>query len=251
MTNTYSDFAQVYHDVQSRGRNRAMAEWIIRHGKIDSSTVVFEGGCGSGLITQYLLEHTNSVIAVDQSQAMLDIGKQRLPHFQGFSQGDLTAIDIPKHRVAVFCSDVFHYFKGEQEVFTCLKKVFDAMEEGGTLVFDTLHPRELAHRAKAKPIIYRMKNYTLTWKTRKKDKDSYCYHLKILWKQKTPEIVQEQHIIRTIRRRHMNRILSNIGFAQVQIFNDYTDEMSSKHTRRYTWIARKLRGPVGFDNKNQ
>lgn len=233
---TYKDFAAIYDQMQQREDYGRIAQFVIDHGKIQKETKVFEGGCGSGLLTQYLTQVSDWVTAVDQSAEMLQLAKKRMPHFKGLAQGDLTEMDIPEHDVAIFCSDIFHYFDSLDEVKEVLGRVFHKMHDNGVLIFDTLHPREIAHRCLANPLLHKIEDVILRWNTKRLFREKVRYDLSMT---NVTSTHNEVHVIQIIRRRHMKRILHRIGFSQVRLYDNYTNGRGSNYTRRWTWIVHK------------
>src|ERR1700744_5323843 len=59
---------------------------------------ILDAGCGTGRYSTELAGRGHDVIGVDQSAAMLDIARQKLPSAD-FREGDLAALPLPSHSV--------------------------------------------------------------------------------------------------------------------------------------------------------
>jgi SAM-dependent methyltransferase len=104
---------------------------------------VLDAGCSSGAHSQWLLEHGASVVALDVSQGMVELARQRLGARAEILQADLGA-PLPRVQAlqdgdfdVVVCSLTLHYV-GDWTV--PLAEFHRLLEPGGALVFSTHHP---------------------------------------------------------------------------------------------------------------
>lgn len=97
--------------------------------------VVLDAGCGSGRVTEMLLESLGddgSVIAVDGSEAMIDAARKRLGEAPvRFIRSDLLQIELRQEADAVFSNAVFHWIHDHVRLFEVLHS---ALRPGGRLV---------------------------------------------------------------------------------------------------------------------
>jgi trans-aconitate 2-methyltransferase len=98
---------------------------------------VLDAGCGSGRITQALIERLpdGHVIAVDASQSMVDAARERLPGAD-VRQVDLLALDLPALGLerpldAILSTATFHWIGDHARLFARLR---EALRPGGRLV---------------------------------------------------------------------------------------------------------------------
>ena len=100
---------------------------------------VIDAGCGSGRVTQYLLERnpTGTVVAVDADADMVRAAAETLAATHAIvRQVDLLELDVPALDVglaavdAVFSTATFHWIKDHDTLF---RRLFDALVPGGRL----------------------------------------------------------------------------------------------------------------------
>jgi trans-aconitate 2-methyltransferase len=106
--------------------------------QLDGGETVLDAGCGSGRITQALLERLphGHAIAVDQSPSMLDAARVRLaePLDAGTVEVralDLLELELPEPIDAILSTATFHWIADHERLFARLRT---ALRPGGQLV---------------------------------------------------------------------------------------------------------------------
>lgn len=108
--------------------------------------VVLELGCGTGLLTRYLVDAGHRLIATDASPAMLDRARRAVPTAE-LRQLVLPDDPLPRADAVVAIGHVLNYLGDEAAVARALAGMASALRPGGVLAFDLcdLHWGE-AHR---------------------------------------------------------------------------------------------------------
>jgi SAM-dependent methyltransferase len=96
---------------------------------------VLELGCGSGLLTRYLVEAGHRVVATDASPAMLALARETAP---GAEVGQLVLPDdpLPECDAIVSVGHVLSYLTDEDAVERALAAAASALRRGGVLALD-------------------------------------------------------------------------------------------------------------------
>ncbi|WP_062263706.1 class I SAM-dependent DNA methyltransferase [Endozoicomonas arenosclerae] len=101
---------------------------------------VLDLGCGPGVYAEYLIEQGATVTAVDASQAMVDIVREKFgegvrAYAQDLSQG------LPEEQNAsydvIICPLTVHYIEDVSVLFRDVKRL---LKKGGVFIFSTHHP---------------------------------------------------------------------------------------------------------------
>jgi trans-aconitate 2-methyltransferase len=110
-----------------------MAIRVLDRLPLDGDETVLDAGCGSGRVTELLLERLpeGRVIAVDQAESMVEHARERLGDRALVLQSDLTALLLGEQVDAVFSNAVFHWIADHQLLF---ERLFAALRPGGRLV---------------------------------------------------------------------------------------------------------------------
>ena len=127
--------AESYHQISNP--MFAMAMPVLKRLTLRGDEQVLDIGCGSGLVTEKLLERLPSgrVIAVDISMNMLTTARDHLRSMHGhhvsFLLADAAALPLVEAADAVFSTASFHWVPDHPALFDSL---FHALRPGGRLV---------------------------------------------------------------------------------------------------------------------
>ena len=92
-----------------------------------------DAGCGSGRVTERLLERLpeGRVLAVDGSRAMIDKARERLGDRASYLVADLTELEVAGQYDLVFSTATFHWVLDHERLF---ERLHAALRPGGRLV---------------------------------------------------------------------------------------------------------------------
>ena len=110
-----------------------MAAAVLERLPLSGHELVLDAGCGSGRVTQMLLERLpdGHVVAVDQSESMVEHARIALPERATVFQADLTELTLDEPVDAAFSSAVFHWIADHELLFA---RLHAAVRPGGRLV---------------------------------------------------------------------------------------------------------------------
>jgi trans-aconitate 2-methyltransferase len=111
-------------------------EWgreVIARLRLDGDETVLDAGCGSGRVTEMLVERLprGRVIAVDASASMVEKAAERLGRRADVRTVDLSKLEMREEVDLVFSNAVFHWVSDHANLF---RRLFDALQPGGRLV---------------------------------------------------------------------------------------------------------------------
>ena len=133
------------------GPMEALGREVLSRLELEGDETVLDAGCGSGRITQALIERLpqGRVIAIDASASMVAAARERLSAFESSGAtgenpagpeadsrveiriGDLLELDLGEQVDAVFSTATFHWISDHDRLFTRLRA---ALRSGGQLV---------------------------------------------------------------------------------------------------------------------
>ena len=109
--------------------------------------LVVEIGCGSGLLTRYLVDAGHRVIATDASPAMLDLARDTAPGVEDLRILVLPDDPIPEADAIVGVGHPLNYLPNEASIDRALVAIAKALRAGGILATDLCDLEWAAARA--------------------------------------------------------------------------------------------------------
>jgi SAM-dependent methyltransferase len=135
----YGDFA--------RGAAPALLAALDAHGI--TSGLVVDLGCGSGIWAGRLLEAGYDVLGIDISPAMVRLARRKAPAAK-FRIGSLLTAEIPPCAAVTSLGEAINYTFDPRHTRRTLaaffRRVFAALDPGGTFIFDVAGPGQLPSR---------------------------------------------------------------------------------------------------------
>jgi trans-aconitate 2-methyltransferase len=115
------------------GTMEALGLEVLERLELQGDELVLDAGCGSGRITQALIEQLprGHVIAVDQSASMVDAAKQRLGESADVRVVDLLELDLEQPVDAIISTATFHWIADHDRLFA---RLYAALRPDGRLV---------------------------------------------------------------------------------------------------------------------
>jgi SAM-dependent methyltransferase len=98
--------------------------------------VVLELGCGSGLLTRYLVDAGHRVIATDSSPAMLELTRRNVPDAEDIRVLTMPDDPLPACDAVVSIGHPVSYLPDEAAVLRALTNAADALNPGGVYAID-------------------------------------------------------------------------------------------------------------------
>lgn len=103
---------------------------------LESGGTVLELGCGSGLLTRYLIEAGHRVIGTDSSPAMLELAREHAPGAAAYEPLTLPDDPLPQADAIVSIGHAISYLDTEEQVQTALTRIADATPPEGFFALD-------------------------------------------------------------------------------------------------------------------
>ena len=117
----------------------------------DRDGLVLEVGCGSGLLTRYLIEAGHRVVATDASPAMLELASENLGSAVEVRQLTLPDDPVPAADAIVSVGHALSYLPDEDAVDRALVALANALRPGGVMAIDLCDLEWGRHRRGERP----------------------------------------------------------------------------------------------------
>lgn len=115
------------------GTMEALGLAVLARLELSGDETVLDAGCGSGRITQALIEQLprGRAIAVDQSPSMVDAARERLGANADIRVVDLLELELDEPIDAILSTATFHWIADHDRLF---RRLHAALRPGGRLV---------------------------------------------------------------------------------------------------------------------
>lgn len=115
------------------GTMEALGLAVLDRLELSGDELVLDAGCGSGRITQALIERLprGRVIAIDESPSMIGAARERLGPDVDLRVGDLLELRLDESADAILSTATFHWISDHERLFARLRT---ALKPGGRLV---------------------------------------------------------------------------------------------------------------------
>ncbi len=111
--------------------------------KRDSTGLVVDAGCGSGILSQAVSSAGYGVVGFDYSESMLNLARKRAPRGE-FRRESFVTAELPPCLAIAAIGEVFNYLFDRRNrgnlLPRVLRKMYQALEPGGLLLFDVATP---------------------------------------------------------------------------------------------------------------
>ncbi len=237
---SYERFAQVYDELQIDIPYSRYVEWVMRHAPSKQYPNLLDIGCGTGVLGLLLSDAGYKVSGVDLSEEMLVIAAERfaavglqiplycmsMHELDGFAELDAVTIAI----------DSLNYVVEEAHVYATLERIFEALREGGQLFFDVHSLFKMDEIFLDGPFTYDDGDISYVWHTEPGDFEHAVVHQMTFYVRDGAsdlyERFDEEHIQRTFQIEQYMTWLRTIGFTDVEVTADFTDEAPENESER-------------------
>ncbi len=243
---SYGRFAYLYDTLMS---DVPYERWIAYMDRFISqkNTKVLDLACGTGTITEKLLEKGYDVTGVDLSEEMLAVAAEKLSR-RGYNIPLFTqdmaelAIDETFDAVTIFC-DSLNYVVDENDVKETFARVYHHLNEGGLFFFDVHSLFKIHEIFIDKTFTVDEEEIALIWNCFAGETPNTVEHEMTFFVQDEQEDYyhrfDEIHIQRTFSTETYEQWLEEVGFQVISITSDYGDSEVEKDSERIFFVARK------------
>jgi SAM-dependent methyltransferase len=237
--NSYERFAEVYDELMTDIPYEQYVQWIGQYAPSKDFPELLDIGCGTGTLALMLHQAGYKVSGIDLSEEMLAVASARLEaagvtlplyamsmdQLDGFENLDVAIIPI----------DSINYVKEQQDVVETLQRIYDSLRDGGQLFFDVHSLFKMDEIFLDGPFTYDDGEITYVWHTEPGEHAHSVYHQMTFFVQGQDGLFErfdEEHFQRTFAVAQYETWLKDIGFTQIEVTADWTNQSPSEETER-------------------
>lgn len=200
---------------------------------------ILELGCGTGNITQRLLEYGYEVVGVDISGEMLSIAKEKLGNFSQkviFMQQDVCDFDFDIYEIDMILAvnDLINYITDVADLKNLFAFCYEHLRNGGILLFDISSKYKIENILSNNVFFEEDEDYCMIWQN-SYDNDEKVIDMYIdIFKKKQGglyERYQEEHTQRAYDEDEIVKLLKEVGFQNIKMEYIISDNYEKKSER--------------------
>lgn len=249
----YGEFAEIYDllmDGYDYERWELFYEDCCRRfgGKFDR---VLEFGSGTGNMTQRVATKARQVVALDSSEEMLSMAKQKLLGKRNvtFLRAEMESFDIEKKFDLVLSScDAMNYLLTEEDLLSAFCSAYKALDHFGLLVFDMSSVYKLSKMIGNRTFVYDTDEIFYCWENFYDDQHktlSMNIHFFRQVEEDRYERILEEQMQRGYDVETVLKLLERAGFFEYYAFEPFSFEESRPDSERIAFVAVKQGGSFG------
>lgn len=237
--NFYSELACIYDSLMNDINYKQWTSFIIRN--IKDKKLILEAACGTGNITSLLAPKGYNITSFDVSQSMLVKAYEKLRRYRNvriLNQDMLKFKFDNKFETCLCCCDGVNYLKLKDNLIF-FTNVYKHLDVGGIFIFDI--STEYKYMNMEDTYVYDNEDIFYVWEN-SLDKENKKLHMEINFFIKSNNIYKRFTEVQThyiYNNKEIIKLLKNIGFSNINIYDNYTNNNISTVSNRATFVCIK------------
>lgn len=247
---SYEKFAYLYDELMIDAPYDQWVSFVLRtinQYSLPLNSSLLDLGCGTGNIAIPLSKVGLKVTAVDLSEEMLFVAKEKSEANEAsiqFFQQDMRDLEgLGQFDVVVSLCDSLNYLHDELELQKTFQNVYQHLKNQGLFIFDVHSVYKVDEVFAGSTFAYNGEDISYIWECFSGDEDHTIEHeLSFFVKNEVGlyERFDEVHKQRTYPLSIYKNSLEKTGFEVISITGDFSNDVLSERSERLFFIAKKL-----------
>ena len=239
--NCYNDFAYIYDALTDDVDYDQFMQFINKIFKLNNLNpeLVLELACGTGNFTKKLVDEGYDVIALDNSEQMLDVAREKCENVLFLNQ-DMTEFELYGTVDAIICVlDGVNYITDKRKLQKMFKLCHNYLNYGGVLIFDINSEYKLKNILGNNTYITDTEDIFYSWENELVG-DKVNFYLTFFVKEDEKYIrFDEVHTERIYKENELCDMLKKADFEISGVYGDFDVKKPHKRSERLFICARK------------
>ena len=241
--NCYNDFAYIYDALTYDVDYDQFLQFIKKIFKLNnlSPELVLELACGTGNFTKKLVEEGYDVIALDNSEQMLDVAREKCEDVLFLNQ-DMTEFELYGTVDAIICVlDGVNYITDKRKLQKMFKLCHNYLNYGGMLIFDINSEYKLKNILGNNTYVSDTEDIFYTWENELSG-DKVNFYLSFFVKDEDEKYIRfdEVHTERIYKENELLDMLKKADFEISGVYGDFDVKKPQKRSERLFICAKKI-----------
>lgn len=241
----YQTFAAIYDVVMDDSLYDLWFDFTKKNQGKDPQTIL-ELACGTGDLALRFAKAGYEVTGLDLSEEMLAIAFNRSLEEEvalSFLQGDMRDLtDIGTFDLVTCYSDSLCYLENPQDLKKTFASVYEVLNTGGRFLFDIHSIYQINEKFKDYSFHEQGEDFAFLWDSYPGEFPNSVEHALTFFVEEAPDSFSrydELHKERTYPLEEVKAYLTEVGFTNVSIYGDFTNEAPGEKTLRWFFVAEK------------
>lgn len=207
---------------------------------------ILELGCGSGLMTEKLLDKGYEVVGTDISEQMLEIAWERVCHYGNkaiLMQQDIRNLDFEIYEIDCILSsnDTFNYLTQKMQLEELFSYLYPRLKTGGCLVFDISSEYKLSTILGDRVYGQSFEDMAYLWEN-EYNEQSRKLTMRINVFEQGEEGYQryeEVQVQKAYPKEEIVELLEKTGYKDIEVYGDFSREQAGDACERWFFCAVK------------
>lgn len=244
----YEKFAYLYDELMSDAPYEQWVSFVLKIIKQTGITncKLLDVGCGTGNVAIPLSEQGLDVTAVDLSDEMLIVAKEK-SEAKGtdikFFQQDMKELEgLGIFDVVISLCDSVNYLNNQDEVATTFQRVYDHLNYNGVFVFDVHSIYKINEIFKGHTFAHSGEEIAYIWECFAGEWEHSVEHELSFFIKNSADLYErfdELHKQRTYPMKFYKQALESSGFTVEQVTGDFSFDTLAEDSQRWFFVAKK------------
>lgn len=246
---SYQKFAFLYDQLMTDAPYEEWVSFVLRkiNKNLNNSHKLLDVGCGTGNIAIPLSKHGLHVTAVDLSEEMLYVAREKslqenvTVHFFQQDMRELEGLGL-FDTVISFC-DTINYLLDESEVKLTFQNVNNHLKQNGLFIFDIHSLHKINEGFIGKSFAYNGEDISYIWESFQGEMSNSVEHdlsFFVLNQDGLYERFDEIHEQRAYPLSFLKDVLAESGFEILSITSDFSSETFNEEGERWFFVCKKV-----------
>ena len=238
----YNDFAYIYDALTDDVDYNQFMQFIKKIFKLNNLNpeLVLELACGTGNFTEKLVEEGYDVIALDNSEQMLDVAREKCENVLFLNQ-DMTEFELYGTVDAIICVlDGVNYITDKRKLQKMFNLCHNYLNYDGLLIFDINSEYKLKNILGNNTFVSDTDEIFYTWENELSG-DKVNFYLTFFVKEdENYTRFDEVHTERIYKENELCDMLKKANFENIGVYADFDVKKLSKRSQRLFVCAKKI-----------
>lgn len=245
----YGKFAYLYDELMTDAPYEQWVSFVLDIIKKTGNhhRQILDVGCGTGNIAIPLSKHGLQVTAVDLSEEMLFVAKEKSDaagvNVQFFQQDMRELEGLGEFDVVISLCDCINYLNNEQEINSTFQRISHHLKKNGLFIFDVHSIHKVEEIFAGHTFAHNGEKISYIWECFAGEEEFSVDHDLSFFVENDEGLYErydEFHKQRTYTIETYEKALKNSGFEVISITGDFSLETLEKNAERWFFVTKKI-----------